>query len=196
MLRPPRLLVPLTSLLSEEQRGLLLPSFPPFSHLKWKSDITTRPNGKTTVIGLSPISIDRFMGCDRGSITQLLYSLSTLHTGNCFPTCKTRFRLLTRLYRAGHFHPARFLLKVSAQGHSPLPDLSWRNMYNLSNFEGVRPLWQGVDRAGDPLPEHLCEGTTPTQFRPTGRDCAEHCFHKLNNKLISWCQARGSICQC
>ena len=167
MLRPPRLLVPLTSLLSEEQRGLLLPSFPPFSHLKWKSDITTRSNGKTTVIGLSPISIDRFMGCDRGSITQLLYSLSTLHTGNCFPTCKTRFRLLTRLYRAGHFHPARFLLKVSAQGHSPLPDLSWRNMYNLSNLEVVRPLRQGVDRAGEPLPE---------QAKPT--------LKKMTDKMI------------
>src|SRR5665648_209715 len=50
----------------------------------------------------------------RGSITQLLHSLSTLHTRNRFLICKTRFRLLTRLYRAGHFLPARFLLKVSA----------------------------------------------------------------------------------
>ena len=57
----------------------------------------------------------------RGSITQLLHLLSTLHTRNRFLICKTRFRLLTRLYRAGHFLPARFLLKVSAHWHSPLP---------------------------------------------------------------------------
>jgi len=37
----------------------------------------------------------------RGSITQLLHSLSTLHARNHFLPRKTRFRLLTRLYRAG-----------------------------------------------------------------------------------------------
>jgi len=78
----------------------------------------------------------------RGSITQLLHLLPTLHTRNRFLICKTRFRLLTRLYRAGHFLPARFLLKVSAHRHSPLPDLSWRNTSPLgreTNRVGERP---------------------------------------------------------
>ncbi len=32
---------------------------------------------------------------------QRLISLSTLHNGGCPPSCKTRFRLLARLFRAG-----------------------------------------------------------------------------------------------
>ena len=78
----------------------------------------------------------------RGSITQLLHLLPTLHTRNRFLICKTRFRLLTRLYRAGHFLPARFLLKVSAHRHSPLPDLSWRN---------TSPLWEEKKTPEDEL---------------------------------------------
>ncbi len=42
--------------------------------------------------------------------------------------CKTRFRLLTKLYRAGRHLPARFYLEVSVQRHPLLPDLSWRNV--------------------------------------------------------------------
>ena len=33
--------------------------------------------------------------------------------------------------------PARFLLKVSAQGPSPLPDLSWRNILSNSTKKAL-----------------------------------------------------------
>ncbi len=55
----------------------------------------------------------------RGSITRLLHSLSTLHAMHHFLACKTRFRLLTMLCRAGFFLPARFKLEVSVH-HFPL----------------------------------------------------------------------------
>ena len=49
----------------------------------------------------------------RGSITRPWHSLSTLHDARYRAPCKTRFRLLARLYREG-FEPSDFQLMVSA----------------------------------------------------------------------------------
>src|SRR5208337_4594281 len=63
----------------------------------------------------------------RGSIAQRLISLSTLHNGGCLPSCKTRFRLLARLFRAG-----LVTRRVPAKGFTVVTILlsraSWRDV--------------------------------------------------------------------
>ena len=73
----------------------------------------------------------------RGSITQLLYSLSTLHVRDHSLSVQDSLPAVDQLYRAGFFLPARLHLKVSACWLPPLPGFAWRNQSSFSRITGM-----------------------------------------------------------
>jgi len=76
----------------------------PHSHLPCSSTPAGPPRQARSTFRCCPCIVnceDSRTCCYRGSVARLLRSLSTLH-GHSHPwSCKTRFRLLARLYRVG-----------------------------------------------------------------------------------------------